>query len=142
MNRYRSIGEQIGTHEGFRSRPYLCTAGRLTIGYGRNLSDVGVTVSEAQILLRNDIENAEADCGQMFPGWKDISMHRRWALIDMRFNLGPNRFRGFRKMIAAVNKGEWHEAARQAKDSKWFKQVGSRGYFVYRQLIGDDSGLS
>lgn len=31
------IKEQLVRHEGLRLRPYRCTAGKLTIGIGRNL---------------------------------------------------------------------------------------------------------
>ena len=31
------IKKQLVRHEGLRLKPYRCTAGKLTIGYGRNL---------------------------------------------------------------------------------------------------------
>ena len=30
-------------HEGLRLKPYKCTAGKVSIGYGRNLEDVGIS---------------------------------------------------------------------------------------------------
>ena len=39
-------------HEGFRAFPYLDTVGKLTIGYGRNLSDVGISIEEAVTKIR------------------------------------------------------------------------------------------
>jgi len=44
----------------------------------------------------------------------------------MRFNLGPAGFRQFKKMIAAVNAGNFIEAAAQMKDSRWYRQVKNR----------------
>ncbi|MDY0127369.1 MAG: hypothetical protein RBR69_04500 [Candidatus Cloacimonadaceae bacterium] len=41
------IKEQLVRHEGLRLKPYRCTAGKLTIGIGRNLNDCGITQSEA-----------------------------------------------------------------------------------------------
>lgn len=41
--------------EGLRLKPYHCTAGKLTIGYGRNLDDNGISEEEALSMLRNDI---------------------------------------------------------------------------------------
>ena len=38
-------------HEGLRLKPYRDTAGKLTIGVGRNLDDVGVSEAEAFALL-------------------------------------------------------------------------------------------
>ena len=49
------IEEQLMIDEGFRSKPYSDTVGKLTIGYGRNLDDVGITRNEAfQMLLLPD----------------------------------------------------------------------------------------
>jgi len=47
-------------------------------------------------------------------------------IANMMFNLGQRRFRGFKKMIAAVNDGNWSEAADEMQDSRWFHQVGDR----------------
>ena len=44
----------------------------------------------------------------------------------MRFNLGPGRFRQFKKMIAAVNARDFSQAAAQMKASRWYLQVGKR----------------
>ena len=43
-------------HEGLRLKPYKCTAGKLSIGYGRNLDDMGISEVEAMVMLRHDIE--------------------------------------------------------------------------------------
>ena len=51
----RIVTEQIIRHEGFRNKPYKCTANKLTIGYGRNIEDNGITKTEASVLLKNDI---------------------------------------------------------------------------------------
>ena len=114
---------QLIRHEGERLRPYTCPAGRLTIGVGRNLEDNGITREESRYLLENDLSACMADLVTIFPGFSSFSERRKWALTDMRFNLGPTRFRGFRKMIAAVLRDDWEGAAREALDSRWAKQV-------------------
>lgn len=134
--KYISIVEQIADHEGFRSKPYRCTAGKLTIGYGRNIEDVGISKAEARILLSNDIFKAQRDCERIFPLWNYYPDSKRWALVDMRFNLGPGRFRGFRRMIAAVKNEDWKLAAKEAKDSRWYGQVGRRSKYIV-ELLGD-----
>ena len=68
--------------------------------------------------------------------WEEFSDNRKIALIDMRFNLGPSRFRGFRRMIAAIKKGDWELAGKEAMDSKWATQVKSRSGVIYAQLVG------
>ena len=48
---------QLRLHEGERLFPYKCTAGRLTIGVGRNLDDRGITAEESAYLLGHDIDD-------------------------------------------------------------------------------------
>ena len=129
---------QIKKHEGLRLKPYRCTAGKLTIGYGRNLDDVGISDIEAGQLLKNDLHICAADLLTIFPGFIEFAISKQIALIDMRFNLGPNRFRGFKKMIAAIKQDDWPKAAIEAMDSKWYDQVGNRGVVVINKLCNDE----
>ena len=116
-----------GRRNRYRLKPYKCSAGKLTIGYGHNLDDLGITEEIADFMLEFDIESAKNDLHKVFgPRVNMFSYNRQNALIDMMFNLGINRFKGFRKMIAAIKVDDWKEASRQALDSKWSKQVKSR----------------
>jgi lysozyme len=115
--------EQLRKHEGERLKPYRCTAGKLTLGVGRNLDDKGITQSESKMLLVNDIDECMTDLQSIFPSWDDFSNNRKIALIDLRFNLGPSRFRSFKRMISAIKKGDWLMASCEALDSKWASQV-------------------
>lgn len=132
--KYKSIEEQVAAHEGYRHKPYRCTNNKLTIGYGRNIESVGISMSEARVLLRNDIDDCVNDCFAIFSNFEVFSRSRKWALIDMRFNLGYSGFRRFRKMIAAIHAGDWETAA---KDSNWFHQVGLRGPYIVSLLKQD-----
>lgn len=111
--------------EGLRLKPYKDTVGVLTIGYGLNLED-GITERMALFMMREKLIEAIEDL-QGFPFWSLANEARRHALISMRYNLGPNRFRGFTRMIAAANRGDWRTAADEARDSKWYGQVKTRG---------------
>lgn len=119
--------ELIKEGEGLRLKPYQCTAGKTTIGYGRNLDDVGISESEAEVMLANDLAECEADLNRF--GWfPNLDEQRQAVLLDMRFNLGPSRFRRFRKMIAAVETGDYERAADEMLDSLWARQVGRRAH--------------
>ncbi len=117
--------ESLRKHEGFRSKVYQCTAGRNTIGIGRNLDDKGITEREAEFLLDNDIVECIQDLAT-FSYWNNLSEHQKAALIDLRFNLGPTRYRGFIKMNKALDMGDYTEAAYQVLNSNYAKQVGRR----------------
>jgi len=112
--------------ERFMSKVYRCPAGKLTIGYGRNIEDVGVTEREAEILLQNDLEDAVSDVRKMFPGLDDADPVRFSVLVDMRFNLGLPRLNRFRLMLKAVAEKNWQQAAAEMVDSLWYHQVGIR----------------
>jgi lysozyme len=120
---HKTLSDQLIEHEGERLKPYKCTAGYLTVGCGRNLEGKGITLDESRYLLQNDINECVDDLLRIFPGFYLFAEQRRWALIDMRFNLGPSRFRGFRRMIAAIIRDDWEEAANEALDSTWARQV-------------------
>jgi len=115
----------LKAHEGLRLKPYRCTAGKLTIGYGRNLDDVGIETEEAEHMLSNDIAHCEADLME-FGYWHGLNENQKAALIDMRYCLGPGGYRQFSKMGAALHAGDFDEAARQVLDSRFATQVGQR----------------
>lgn len=120
----------IAKNEGLRLKPYICPAGKLTIGYGRNLDDNGITKEEADFLFSNDIDRAWNDLMEVFGDYADnldnISDNRWAALVDMMFNLGKTSFLKFTKMIEAIKQGDWQKAADELKDSAYYKQVGQR----------------
>jgi lysozyme len=127
MNRFKeNMIRQLTTHEGLRLKPYLCPAGKLTIGIGRNLEGKGITKQEAVMLLENDIQECLDDLIPLFDAFDTLPEPVRQVLVDMRFNLGPGRFRQFKKMIAAVNTRNFPQAAAQMKASRWYLQVGKR----------------
>ena len=124
-------------HEGRRPFPYTDTAGRLTIGVGRNLTDRGLSGGEIDLLLANDIAAARAACRRLYgAGFEGASMARRHALISMAFNLGQTRLAGFRRFRAAVRDGDWDRAAAEALDSRWATQTGRRADEVAALLRG------
>lgn len=126
--------EALKRHEGLRKFPYKCSAGRTTIGYGRNLDDVGISRCEATLLMLEDIDRATQGVTSIFLDFPSFSVNRRNALINMTFNLGINRFCLFKKMIHAIKKGDWKEASRQAEDSKWRGQVGRRAEEIIKLI--------
>jgi len=117
----------IKKHEGLRLLPYICPPGKLTIGYGRNLEDVGITTMEAELLLQHDIVRIEKEAKEIFKKvWDELDDTRKAVIVDMLYNLGSSRFIKFKKFIAAVKKKDFDTAAKEMLDSLWAKQVKSR----------------
>ena len=122
----RELELQLIDHEDIKLKPYRCSAGKLTIGVGRNLDDNGITRAEAMMMLRNDLTRTRFGLEKVFPGFLGLSRRRRMALIDMCFNLGLPRFLQFKQMLAAVVACDFKRAAEEMLSSVWAKQVGQR----------------
>lgn len=113
--------------EGLRLRPYRCTAGKLSIGYGRNLDDVGISQRVADIMLEEDVQVAEKVCRRIFEGLFDSwGENRRLGWVNLAFNLGYNRLMQFRNTLRAARIEDWAEVENGLRASLWFKQVGKR----------------
>lgn len=122
------LHEMLIRHEGLRLKPYRDTKGKLTIGVGRNLDDVGITREEALLLLNNDLARVRREVERAFPWFSSLNPVRKNVVLNMVFNLGLPRFRGFTKTIAAIEAKDWENAAREMLESRWAQQVGRRAH--------------
>lgn len=117
---------QLIMQEGFRPHPYKDTVGKLTIGFGRNLDDVGVSKQEALIMLNNDISVAVRETKDLFSGFDELGRVRQAVLVNMCFNIGKSKLVGFKGLRAAVEAKDYERAADEMLDSLWARQVGRR----------------
>ena len=113
-------------HEGVRRFPYVDTVGKLTIGVGFNLDDVGLYPEEIDFILHNRIDKMEQQLLHRLPEYRGLCVVRKMVMIDMAFNLGVAGLRSFRKMRAALDLRDYKLAATEMLDSKWATQVGGR----------------
>jgi lysozyme len=127
--------EQIKRHEGFRGFPYHCTANKLSIGYGRNLDANGISSSEAEMLLDNDLYRVEHELKRAWPHFAAMpESARKDVLINMAFNLGTRRLMTFKKTLEFVRLSEFDKAADEMLKSKWAVQVGNRAIELSGQM--------
>lgn len=117
-------------HEGFRLKLYKCTAGKNTIGAGRNLDDVGISREEGLFLCDNDIKRSRAEALSAFPWYPRMNQPRQDVVASMIFNLGLLGFLKFRKTIIHLECACYDKAAVEMLDSLWAKQVGQRAIFL------------
>lgn len=113
-------------HEGWRQFPYYDTRGKLTIAVGRNLTDRGLADDEIDYLFANDLIITLNICHDLYPCFASLTPARQAALISMTFNLGKPCLAGFRRMRAAINRGNWHGVANEAKNSLRARQTRHR----------------
>ena len=120
--------EMLKRHEGVRSHVYLCSAGYETIGVGRNISKSGMGLSDDEVdyLLENDIVRVIKELSSEYPWFKDLDDVRKDAMIDISFNLGATRLRGFKRALAAMEVADYTTASLEFLDSKWSRDVKGR----------------
>ena len=126
--------EQLKIHEGFRSNVYTCSGGKKTVGYGRNLQDIGISEEEAEMLLKNDIYEATNQLLNAFPFMATFSDVRISAMINFTFNVGIGTVRKFSNTIEYLKNEDWEAAADEMMDSKWAEQVGDRAIQITEQI--------
>lgn len=144
------LAAQIRRHEGLRLGAYLDGEGLLTVGYGHNCTawpvdgvskpDDKISREQAEILFKNDLALAEAQAVHALPCIRNLRPARAAVIINMVFNMGIGStasgrgVMGFRRMIAALQAGDYKVAAREMLDSRWARQVGRRAAELSRQM--------
>ena len=120
--------QQIKEHEGLVLKPYKCTANKLTIGYGHNLEDNGLSKTACEFILFEDIDEAKKNLYAVFTRkfFENLSNNQKIALIDMMFNLGLSRFLTFKKFILAVKNKDFIKASAEIINSRAYQQNKSR----------------
>lgn len=117
------LTKNIIEHEGLRLFPYKCTAGKLTIGVGRNIQDRGITRDEAMYLLHNDIALSKSELSH-YEWFNKLDEVRQGVLIELHFNIGLAKLLKFKNMISFLDSGYYNNAASQLLKSLWASQVG------------------
>ena len=120
-----AVVDLIKLHEGCQLKPYIDTAGKITIGFGHNLDDRGIPQHMADDLFERDLNRCLVE-GRQFDWYTRLNAPRRAVIVDMLYNLGLPRFRQFEKLIAALERDDTDEAAEEMLTSKWAVQVGQR----------------
>lgn len=131
----QSIKDYIMSNEGVRKYPYRCSAGKLTIGIGRNLEDKGLSDSEVMYLFDNDLQDTQDSAESIFEDFSQYTLEEQTVILDMLFNLGITRFKTFKKFIRAIKERDLKEAARQIEQSAYFHQVPNRARRNIKMLL-------
>ncbi len=117
---------------------YECPAGKLTIGYGFNIQDNGLPESEALTLLNNQLVASKMVLEDNVASWSKLSDCRKSVLIDMCYNMGWPTLSKFKKMFAALDNSDFDEAGAQMMDSKWYRQVNTRGVKLVKSMRSNE----
>lgn len=131
---FKQLKDHIKEYEGLSNVLYKCTSNKVSIGYGRNLEDVGISKDEAEYLLKNDIDIALDEVSEHFD-IPNLPEPAQIVLVDMCFNMGISRLLNFRNMIKAMEQDDWDKAADELLDSKYAAQTKRRARMNASLLI-------
>ena len=124
----------LKVEEGFRSQPYLCSNGYVTVGYGTKLhKDLGLDPKDfpinmpeeaALLLLESDVTKfrtalMQSEYGEVF---KSLDQARQDILVSMAYQMGTSGLMKFRKTWRYLELGYFVMASNEMMDSKWAKQ--------------------
>lgn len=137
-------------HEGERFKVYKDQFGNPTIGVGFNLNRKDapalckqcganyqrllagldeLTQEQSRFLLQQCEIEVIGWLVTFFPLFWGFTQPRQIALLDMGFELGEGKFRGFKQMIACIMAADWSGAANQALHSEWASEVPERAAY-------------
>ena len=130
---YTKLLESVKRHEGYRSKVYLDSLGKRTVGYGHLCvedwweDDKEYPLAQLDRLLEKDLQSA-IDQGEDKCKDLKISDDAKFIIIEMIFQLGGNGVSKFRNMWKALKETppNYPEAATQMLDSRWAKQTPNR----------------
>ena len=143
LMRHEGSVKENGLH-----RMYKCPAGFNTIGYGHNVDahplkgaqkayyekNGGLDDTLVNELLRDDTYAVFNQLDSLYDWFDELDEVRQDVLVNMGFNLGMSGLSKFKKMLAAVEAGEYKHAADEMTKSLWYKQVGNRAKELVEQM--------
>lgn len=134
---------QLQEDEGLRLTAYPDTAGHWTVGYGHTPAHEGMTwtLEQARDALRADAAAAADAVDTAFPWANKLGPVRRAVLVNMAFNMGIARLRGFRKALTAAQEGDYQACAAHMLDSLWARQVKGRAKRLAQQMRTNEWGV-
>jgi lysozyme len=120
-----SIINRIKQEEGFKSIPYKCPEGVLTWGHG--FTNITVEEAEAVLKIRVSKELDWLNKKSTFSfKYSDKPAAVREVLIDMTYQLGRTGLLNFKKMLQAIEEGDYKLASEELMNSKYAKQTTNR----------------
>lgn len=136
--------------EGFKSRPYRCSEGYPTVGYGFKIGDLGAPLPSFYLpRSAADVWLAELIAGTRIEIMKSPSVAaafkacagceaREAVLLSMAYQMGVPKLAGFTKTLALIATGWWRTASEEMLNSRWARQTPERAARHSQQLLSGD----
>ena len=138
------LKETLKIDEGVVYEIYNDHLGYATFGIGHLVLEtdpehgqtVGTPVSEERVneCFEKDVQTVIEDCKKLHDGWDGYPQEVKQVIANMMFNMGLTRLSKFKNHNAALQSGDWKEAAKEGRDSRWYKQVTNRAERLMKRL--------
>ena len=138
------LREQLIIDEGQVNEIYNDHLGYPTFGIGHLILEgepehglpVGTSVTEERVkeCFEKDVENVIEDCKILHDAWDGYPEEVKQIIANMMFNMGRTRLSKFKKHNEALYCGDWKEAAKEGRDSRWYRQVTNRAERLMSRL--------
>lgn len=116
------LQERLIREESWENHLYKDSKGIWTIGVGFNIEEHGLPDDVIQLLLDRTCTSAANEAATLVSNWRRISQMRQSVLTAMVFQMGINRVRQFKNMLAAIEGFDFDAAADEMLDSKWARE--------------------
>lgn len=125
--------------EGWRAFPYLDSLGYNTIGYGFLIDSRkggGLPKPVGEFWLQYVVNQKRDELRARWPKFDDQPEDVQRALLNLSYQLGVSGLLNFKRMLAALERGDRVAAANEALDSRWHRQTPNRAARVAALIRG------
>tara|TARA_B100000459_G_scaffold145618_1_gene110285 strand:- start:226 stop:699 length:474 start_codon:yes stop_codon:yes gene_type:complete len=142
----QAVYEQLKIDEGVVYEIYNDHLGYPTFGVGHLILEsdeefgrsVGTPIDEERVraCFDRDLEIAIGECNALYgeSSFGELPDEVQQILVNMMFNMGRTRLSKFKKMNSAIAESDWKEAAKEGRDSRWYRQVTNRAERLMSRL--------
>ncbi len=154
---FEEMAEFVSDNEGFEPYSYQDTPTNRSIGFGFNLNrpdarqlienlghnfqavhdgSEAITRSDADSLRNHVIKEAYDIANEFSGGLNNLHPTAQKVIIDMAYNMGGPRLRGFKELQKALRQQDYNWAAEEMMDSRWFRenQTGNRDNMLVEMM--------
>lgn len=128
----------LSFEEGWREKPYLCSEGYPTVGFGFRIGPKGASLSQYQFTLPIEAGSAWLESiltktridmmkrPRIAAAMNACDEIRQAVLISMAYQMGVEGLDAFKNTLRSIAECRWDDAAIGMLDSKWAKQTSAR----------------
>ncbi len=124
----QKLRDYIERWEGYKTKPYVCPTGHLTVGIGhkllKNEFKKEYTRAEINEFFNKDINIAINAARKEIKNFDSHPEQVQFVIISLIYSVGHSGFNKFVKFKAALEQKDYTTASKELVNSKWYSQVG------------------